>query len=58
MKPPNRCTAEDSRVWVQSEKMYLSLKGRETPESGEVWWDWDILMETGKEQSEGGQGQG
>jgi hypothetical protein len=33
---PNTYTAEDFWVWVQSEKMYLTLKRLEAPESLEV----------------------
>ena len=31
-------TAEDLLVWVQSEKMHLTLKRLEAPGSLEVWW--------------------
>jgi len=31
-------TAEDYRVWVQSEKMHLTLERLEAPGSLEVWW--------------------
>jgi hypothetical protein len=30
-------TAEDCGVWVQSEKMHVTLKGLEVPGSLEVW---------------------
>jgi hypothetical protein len=33
MRPPNTYTAEDCWVWVQSEKMYLTLKRLEAPGS-------------------------
>jgi hypothetical protein len=65
---PNTYTAEDFRVWVQSERMHLTLKGLESPENWEVWcgggwrgsdilvrWEgevWDV------EQSEHGPGGG
>jgi hypothetical protein len=44
-------TAEDCRVWVQPEKMQLTLKGLETPGSLKDWFGGvlrvgDILMET------------
>jgi hypothetical protein len=69
MRPPYR--GDVCWVWIQSEKMYLTLKRLEAPGSLEVWWDggWeggDILMETGEggkelyienvEQLEGGLG--
>jgi hypothetical protein len=38
MRPPNTHTAEDCQVWVQSEKMHLTLKRLEAPGSLEVWW--------------------
>jgi len=43
----------DSAVWVQSEKMNLTLKRLEAPGSLEVWGGWggDILVETGVERS-------
>ena len=70
MKSPNSYTAEDFQIWVQSEKMHLTLKILEGPGSLEVWWGWrgecgDILMETGDgekvwdgEQSKSGSGVG
>jgi len=45
MNPPTH-TAEDSQVWVQSEKMHLPFKRLEAPGSLEFWWDGDILVET------------
>jgi hypothetical protein len=41
MSPPNTYTAEDCQVWIQSEKIHLSLKRMEAPWSGEVWWGRD-----------------
>jgi hypothetical protein len=38
MRLPNTYTAEDCRVWIQSEKMHLTLKRLEVPESLEVSW--------------------
>jgi hypothetical protein len=35
---PHTYTAEDFLVWLQSEKMYLTLERLEAPRSGEVWW--------------------
>jgi hypothetical protein len=49
--PPNTYTTEDCRVWVQSEKMQLTLKRLNALGSLEVWWGGhvggDILTETG-----------
>jgi hypothetical protein len=51
---PSTYTAEYYRVWIQSEKMHLTLEKLEAPGTGEVWWGgggmgWvgDILLETG-----------
>ena len=37
MRPPTY-TAEGFWVWVQSEKMHLTLKRLEAPGNLEVWW--------------------
>jgi hypothetical protein len=44
MRPP---TPEDSWIWVQSEKMHLTLKRRKAPGSLQVSWGecgWDIFV--------------
>jgi hypothetical protein len=35
---PHTYTAEDCRVWVQSEMMHLTLKRLDAQGSKEVWW--------------------
>ena len=51
MRPPNTYTAQKYQVWVQSEKMHLTLKRLEDPGTLEMWWDgWggDIFLEAGR----------
>jgi hypothetical protein len=46
-------------IYVQSEKMHLTLKRLEAPRSREVWWGrGNILMETGRWQQGEGMGCG
>jgi len=42
MRPSNTYTAEDSWVWVQSEKVHLTLKSLEAPGSLKVWCGGDV----------------
>ena len=40
IRPPKIYTAEDCQVWIQSEKIHISLKTMEALESSKVWWAW------------------
>jgi hypothetical protein len=59
---PNTYTAEDCWVWVQSEKMHLTLKRLQAPGILEVLWGWSGVETVGRvevwdmEQSKGGPG--
>jgi hypothetical protein len=55
---PNTHTAEDFQVWVQSEKMHLTLKRLEAPGSLEVWWGRGIGQTTKKRQDKEDQSMG
>jgi hypothetical protein len=50
--PPNTYTAEECWVWVQSEKIHLTLKKLEAPGSldvwlGKGWWEGHPSGDTG-----------
>jgi hypothetical protein len=51
---PDRYTAEDCWVWVQSEKMHRTLKRLEAPGTLEVWWGgwWVVVVTSSSRQKD------